>query len=86
MVGFPSYLTMGLSGGPSRGYTSHFIVPNKLFPANKAMKVHISSIGLLFVCYLLYLWSQKTSFAHMFVLYLVPYLVTNAWLTFITFL
>ena len=30
-VGWPLYLITGVTGGPSRGWTSHFIAPNKLF-------------------------------------------------------
>lgn len=31
-LGWPMYLLFGVTGGPARGFTSHFIVPNKLFP------------------------------------------------------
>jgi hypothetical protein len=31
-LGWPLYLLIGVTGGPERGFSSHFIVPNKLFP------------------------------------------------------
>jgi omega-6 fatty acid desaturase (delta-12 desaturase) len=32
LLGFPLYMLIGASGGSARGFTSHFLVPNKLFP------------------------------------------------------
>jgi len=31
-IGWPMYLTLGSTGGPKRGFTSHWFVPNQLFP------------------------------------------------------
>lgn len=53
LIGWPLYLLCGFSGGPKRGFGSHFIIPNELFKG-KEMKVHLSNLGLLFVCYLVY--------------------------------
>jgi hypothetical protein len=85
-VGWPLYLLFGVTGGPARGRTSHFIVPNKLFPSNKLFKVHLSNIGLIVVIYLLYLWGSRTSFWEVMAHYFGPYLVVNGWLTIITYL
>lgn len=85
-IGWPVYLLTGASGGPKRGFSSHFIVPNGLFAKDKILKVHFSNLGLCVVIYLLYKWAQATSFIEVFCVYLLPYLVVNAWLTSITFL
>jgi hypothetical protein len=79
-------LWAGATGGPSRGFTSHFIVPNGLFPKDKLLKVHISNAGLIVMLYILYLWVQATSLAYVLAIYFGPYLVVNAYLTGITFL
>ena len=85
-IGWPLYLLLGFTGGPSRGFTSHFFVPNKLFPPKYLLKVGISNFGLAFMIYILYVWVNSTSFAEVFCIYLLPYLVVNAYLTGITFL
>lgn len=85
-IGWPMYLLFGFTGGPARGFTSHFFVPNKLFPKDKLLKVGISNLGLAFTIYLLYLWAQATSFTEVLAVYIGPYLVVNAYLTGITFL
>lgn len=81
ILGWPFYLVGGFTGGPARGFTSHFIVPNQLFPKKLLPKVIITNIGLIAVVYGLYLWAQATSFALVAALYLGPYLVVNMWLT-----
>lgn len=55
-IGWPMYLMFGVTGGPERGFTSHFIVPNKLFPKEKLLKVGVSNLGLILMGYLIYLW------------------------------
>lgn len=80
------YLLIGVTGGKARGFTSHFIVPNKLFPPRLLLKVTLSNIGLCAVIYGLYRWALATSFAEVMAMYIGPYLVINAWLTVITFL
>lgn len=56
-LGWPVYLIFGTTGGPARGFTSHFIVPNKLFPKDKLVKVGISNLGLMIVFFALYKWA-----------------------------
>lgn len=85
-IGWPIYLLFGLTGGPKRGFTSHFFVPNKLFPQEKLLKVGLSNIGLGVVAYLLYLWAQKTCFMEVLAMYIGPYMVVNMWLTGYTWL
>lgn len=85
-VGWPVYLLFGATGGPKRGFTSHFLVPNALFPREKLGKVLVSTLGLVFMVYLLVLWGQKTSFVEVCAVFVGPYLVVNAWLTGYTWL
>lgn len=86
IFGWPSYLLFGLKGGSSRGFTSHFIVPNHLFPLNKLLEVMASNLGIGLMIYLLYLWVQWTSFWEVMALYGGPYFAMNAWLTGYTWL
>ena len=57
VVGWYMYIIIGTSGGPKRGFTSHIIVPNKLFPTSKLLKVWLSNLGVGVCIYLLYLWA-----------------------------
>jgi len=57
LIGWPAYLIAGVTGGPDRGFTSHFIVPNELFPKHLLLKVHFSNLGLGVVIYILYKWA-----------------------------
>lgn len=86
VLGFPSYLWLGFSGGPARGYSSHFFVPNELFPKKLMTKVILSNLGLISVLIGLYIIAQKTSFALVMAVYGGPYLVGNMWLTGYTYL
>ena len=85
-IGWPAYLIFGATGGPARGFTSHFITPNKLFPPRFMPKVIASNVGLGITIYCLYKWAQLTSFNEVLALYIGPYLVVNMWLTGYTFL
>jgi len=86
MLGWPFYMFLGKSGGPKRGFTSHFFVPNKLFPLKKLPKVLLSDLGVGIVFLALYIWTQKRNFLEVLAVYLGPYLVVNAWLTGYTWL
>lgn len=86
LIGWPLYLFFGASGGPVRKFSSHFIVPNELFNGNMLFKVHLSNFGIVFMIYLLYLLARANSFTYVLVIYLVPYLVVNAWISVITYL
>jgi len=56
------YLLIGVTGGVSRGKTSHFMVPNLLFPKKRVVKVIISHIGCLVVLVFVYKWYKLTTF------------------------
>lgn len=85
-IAWPMYLLFGVSGNPSKGFTSHFLVPNKLLGPDKLVKVGISNMGMAVVIYGLYLWAQATSFYEVLAVYIGPYLIVNAYLTGITYL
>ena len=59
----------GLTGGPERGLTSHFVGPNKLFPREKMHLVILSDIGMLTMFYIFYAWAQATSAAEVMAVY-----------------
>ncbi len=85
--GWYMYLLIGTTGGPARGFTSHFLVPNELFSIKRPLllaKVLISNLGLFGVGYLLYLLSNTYGGLTIFVLYIYPYLISNMWLVFYT--
>lgn len=86
VIGWPLYLLIGVTGAPKRGFTSHFFVPNQLFPKDKLLGVFISNIGLMVMATLIYKWVQATSFWHVMALFGGPYLVVNGYLTMITYL
>jgi hypothetical protein len=86
LIGWPLYLFFGASGGPIRKFSSHFIVPNELFNGKMMTKVHLSNFGIVFMIYLLYILAKNTSFMYVVVIYLIPYIVVNAWITIITYL
>mmetsp|Transcript_25865 Transcript_25865/g.22791 ORF Transcript_25865/g.22791 Transcript_25865/m.22791 type:complete len:369 (-) Transcript_25865:91-1197(-) len=86
IIGWPAYLIFGATGGPSRGFTSHFFTPNELFPKKLLPKVIASNVGLAAFVYFLYYCAQLTSGWTVFAVYLGPYLVVNMYLTGITFL
>jgi len=86
LIGWPAYIIFGVTGGPARGFTSHFFIPNKLFPKKMLPQMSLSIVGLLAMIYGLYLWAKATSFYTVLALYLGPYLVGNMWLVGYTFL
>ena len=91
LVGWILYLTMGASGGPSRGVTSHFW-PAKpfsaaLFPGKWRAKVWISDLGIIATLGVLGWWAYSVgSILPVVALYVGPYLVVNFWLVLYTWL
>jgi len=95
VFGWPAYLLAGVTGGPVRGVTNHFIPVKpfstgdkntELFPGQWKKKVWYSDIGILAMCGILYSWAMKMGFWHMAALYLGPLMVTNCWLVLYTWL
>jgi omega-6 fatty acid desaturase (delta-12 desaturase) len=91
VFGWPAYLLAGISGGPKRGLTNHFLGFSTgevaLFPtpAIKA-KVLASDVGVAIFLYFLYKWYLVEGFTTVFATYMGPYFVVNAWLVGYTWL
>lgn len=90
LVGWPLYLLIGVTGGPSRGVTNHFWpgwpFSAALFPGDWRRKVWLSDIGVVFMLGLLGWWTYSAGFLPVLALYVGPYLVVNAWLVLYTWL
>lgn len=96
-LGWPAYLLFGLSGGPSRGYTNHFVpiqVPRssqtealkELFPGAWKMKMFFSDIGIVATLAGLLFLAKKFSLGWVLAAYGGPLLIVNAWLVGYTWL
>ena len=59
LLGWPAYLLAGATGGPSRGFTNHFVpTSGKLFPGWKwKVKVLLSDVGVVATACLVYYWA-----------------------------
>ena len=91
LLGWPAYLLVGASGGPTRGLTNHFwpLRPfaSQLFPRRWHGRVWASTTGVAVVLGLLVAWAASVGSAvPVMVLYVAPYLVVNAWLVTYTWL
>eukprot|EP00286_Rhodomonas_abbreviata_P005688 CAMPEP_0181315896 /NCGR_PEP_ID=MMETSP1101-20121128/15613_1 /TAXON_ID=46948 /ORGANISM="Rhodomonas abbreviata, Strain Caron Lab Isolate" /LENGTH=568 /DNA_ID=CAMNT_0023423121 /DNA_START=141 /DNA_END=1844 /DNA_ORIENTATION=+ len=95
VFGWPAYLIAGVTGGPVRGVTNHFIPVKpfstgdkntELFPGAWKKKVWLSDVGILAMVGVLTAWAMKFGFWHMAALYLGPLAVTNCWLVLYTWL
>lgn len=90
-VGWPSYLLLGVSGGPSRGVTNHFWphwpFQNDMFVGRWRWKVLLSTVGVGVVLVGLVTWGWMAGSAWpVIALYVGPYLVVNFWLVLYTWL
>lgn len=94
LIGWPLYLLFGVTGGPSHGFpTSHFInMPpfnageRQLFPGKWKGLMSVSSLGVIMVISLIFLWMQNTSVLRVLCVYGLPYLIVNCWLVCYTWL
>eukprot|EP01127_Copromyxa_protea_P004892 TRINITY_DN14717_c0_g1_i1.p1 TRINITY_DN14717_c0_g1~~TRINITY_DN14717_c0_g1_i1.p1 ORF type:complete len:398 (-),score=78.13 TRINITY_DN14717_c0_g1_i1:52-1245(-) len=90
LFGWPAYLLTGVSGGPNRGVTNHFIGfstgEQELFPTHLKHKVWASDVGIVVVLFALYKWVQAEGLVVVLLSYGLPYLVVNAWLVGYTWL
>merc|ERR1711968_161007 len=85
VFGWPAYLLTGATGGSEYGTTKHF--SDGLFPTDNLKKrVWISSAGVAAVITGLAAVSTKVGFLPVFLLYVLPYTVTNFWLVLYTWL
>ena len=89
-IGWPSYLLVGSTGGPERGVTNHFWparpFSSALYPGRWPRKVLLSSVGVAGVIVLLAGWAWTAGPIVVVAVYLLPYLVCNAWLVAYTWL
>jgi len=90
MIGWPSYILAGLTGGSAYGTSNHFW-PGKpfspaLWPGKWAAKVVQSAAGVVGVLALLALWARRCGAATVWAFYGGPYLVVNMWLIVYTWL
>lgn len=88
LFGWPAYLLVGATGGPSRGVSNHFVPFNsELFPGRWRAKVLLSDAGLLAFAALLWAWARlEGSWTPVLLVYGLPYLVVNGWLVLYTWL
>jgi len=93
VFGWPMYLLIGVTGGPSYGKTNHMWPyrpfnrgEKELFPGDEKMKVLKSDVGLIAMIGLLALWAKATSVATVAALYVGPLCFTNLWLVLYTWL
>ncbi len=91
VLGWPSYLLAGATGGPARGRTNHFwpVAPfeTDLFPPRWRARVWASSAAVVGVLVALGAWTVAVgSVVPVLLLYVGPYLVVNAWLVGYTWL
>ena len=88
LFGWPLYLLQGVTGGPVRGVTNHFVPgeSNLLFPKNVWSKVWMSTAGVVSVLAFLGYMCQMYGFWAVAAVYGGPYLVVNAWLVLYTYL
>ncbi|KAG5176173.1 fatty acid desaturase [Tribonema minus] len=87
LIGWPAYLLVGATGGPSRGVTNHFVpTSDSLFPGAWKKKVWTSTAGVAVTAAALAAWAAHSGVATVAALYGGPYLVVNAWLVVYTWL
>jgi fatty acid desaturase len=95
VFGWPAYLLAGVTGGPVRGLTNHFIpvkpfsTGNKnteLFPGRWKRKVWLSDVGILGMVGAVAAVASKIGWVHMSLMYLAPLAFTNCWLVLYTWL
>jgi len=91
IFGWPAYLLAGITGGPLRGTTNHFVPYGtgklELFPTrDMKTKVFLSDIGIVATFIVLYKWYSIEGLFPVLATYVGPYFVVNFWLVFITWL
>lgn len=91
LLGWPLYLLLGASGGPSRGVTNHFWPARPfsalMFPGKWRTKVWASTLGVMTTLGVLGWWAYAAgSIVPVLALYVGPYLFVNFWLVLYTWL
>ncbi|KAJ7596808.1 delta-12 fatty acid desaturase [Mycena floridula] len=89
MVFLGWYAYLFANAGGSARYplgTNHFSPYSPLFRPNQRKSIAISTIGLVFMSALLYLWAARIGTVAFIKLYLIPYILANGWLVAFTYL
>eukprot|EP00976_Prorocentrum_cordatum_P112606 1195563-Prorocentrum_minimum.AAC.6 len=90
--GWPAYLLAGVTGGPVRGKTNHFMPfmgdqgKHKLFPGQWEGKVYASDVGIVAAVAGLWYWASVCGASQVALLYGLPYIGVNLWLVLYTWL
>ncbi|KAK6202594.1 oleate delta-12 desaturase [Scheffersomyces amazonensis] len=88
--GWLAYLVSDVTGqkheGVSKFYTNHFNPSSVIFEKRDYWFIILSDIGVLTQMFILYTWYSRYGAFNLFVNYLLPYVLVNHWLVFITFL
>ncbi|KAJ6474779.1 fatty acid desaturase-domain-containing protein [Mycena sanguinolenta] len=87
LLGLQMYFVANTMGSPSypKG-TNHFSPFSALFKRNERLGIFASDMGLVFMAYLLRLYTAHVGVNTMLKMYFVPYLLSNHWIVLITFL
>jgi len=86
LFGWPLYLLINTSGHPIDGFASHFLPTSPIFSKKEHLKVVASAVSLLGWWYGLYVLGSLFGSALVIRLYVLPLIVTNAFLVAITFM
>mmetsp|Transcript_16097 Transcript_16097/g.28936 ORF Transcript_16097/g.28936 Transcript_16097/m.28936 type:complete len:402 (+) Transcript_16097:136-1341(+) len=98
LLGWPMYLVLNATGSrrlnkefghkriPKGEVLDHFRPTSKLFPKSWRFRIFLSSAGLIAWTLVLAIVSQKIGFQRVSLMYVFPYLWTNAWLVLYTWL
>jgi len=95
VFGWPAYLLAGVTGGPVRGVTNHFIPVKpfstgekntELFPGQWKKKVWLSDVGILAMVGALASAAVKFGVWRTMAVYALPLTITNCWLVLYTWL
>lgn len=88
--GLHLYLSTNATGQPQPGYSwyarSHFNPSSPIFEKREFWYIVLSDIGMLSTFTVVYLWAKNFGAFNMMILWLLPWMWTNHWLVFVTFL
>ncbi|KAK6978221.1 delta-12 fatty acid desaturase [Favolaschia claudopus] len=87
LLGLQMYFVANTMGSPSypKG-TNHFSPLSPLFRRSERLGILASDIGLIFMGYLLWQYTERVGLSVFTKMYFVPYLLSNHWIVLITFL
>ncbi|KAG6827400.1 hypothetical protein H0H92_011928 [Tricholoma furcatifolium] len=96
LLGLQTYLLTNVMGSPRHSTgTSHFLPSSSLFKPRERNNIILSNLGITFMVFILYLWTQEVGFHYFIKLYFVPYIImtlklllqlTNNWVIMFTYI